>query len=168
MPLYYYYSIISIQYGSMQYNSIQYFSAPFKTLQGSAKLEKAEILKMTVDHLKLLQTSQKVNSSIPEHSILASDLKREGYRECVSEVARYMMTFEGLDPQNPLLVRLLGHLHQLQNSQQLHSSLTSPSVKSQLPINNTSAFSQVFFFWLNICSIIYYAFLINVHKIFLI
>lgn len=33
-----------------------------------------------------------------------------GFRECASEVARYMVTVEGLDLQDPLRLRLMAHL----------------------------------------------------------
>jgi YRPW motif-containing protein len=33
-----------------------------------------------------------------------------GFRECVAEVARYMVTVEGMDIQDPLRLRLLSHL----------------------------------------------------------
>ncbi|RXM32881.1 Hairy/enhancer-of-split related with YRPW motif protein 2 [Acipenser ruthenus] len=76
--------------------------------QGSAKLEKAEILQMTVDHLKMLQaTGGKGFFDI--HS-LAMDFMSIGFRECLTEVARYLSSVEGLDTTDPLRVRLVSHL----------------------------------------------------------
>ncbi|KAL7388199.1 hypothetical protein ABVT39_008704 [Epinephelus coioides] len=76
--------------------------------QGSAKLEKAEILQMTVDHLKVLQmTGGKVY--FDAHA-LALDFLSLGFRECVMEVSRYLSAVEGLDSGDPLHSRLLSHL----------------------------------------------------------
>ncbi|XP_028997971.1 hairy/enhancer-of-split related with YRPW motif protein 2 [Betta splendens] len=68
--------------------------------QGSAKLEKAEILQMTVDHLKMLQS----NGGYVSAHALALDFLSVGFRECVTEVSRY------LDSSDPLGSRLLSHL----------------------------------------------------------
>lgn len=38
------------------------------------------------------------------------DYRNMGFRECCAEVARYLAAAEGLDIQNPLRIRLLGHL----------------------------------------------------------
>ncbi|MGH0155386.1 UNVERIFIED_CONTAM: hypothetical protein FKN15_066795 [Acipenser sinensis] len=54
--------------------------------QGSAKLEKAEILQMTVDHLKMLQATGG-KGFFDAHS-LAMDFMSIGFRECLTEVAR--------------------------------------------------------------------------------
>lgn len=40
----------------------------------------------------------------------AMDYHVIGFQECVSEVARYLITHEGMDIQNPLRMRLLSHL----------------------------------------------------------
>uniref|UniRef100_A0A3P9JYN1 Uncharacterized protein n=1 Tax=Oryzias latipes TaxID=8090 RepID=A0A3P9JYN1_ORYLA len=74
--------------------------------QGSAKLEKAEILQMTVDHLKMLQ-AEKGNLEAPA---LAMDFLSLGFRECVTEVSRFLSSMEGLDSSSPLHSRLLSHL----------------------------------------------------------
>uniref|UniRef100_A0A4W5KG81 Hes-related family bHLH transcription factor with YRPW motif 2 n=1 Tax=Hucho hucho TaxID=62062 RepID=A0A4W5KG81_9TELE len=76
--------------------------------QGSAKLEKAEILQMTVDHLKMLQTTGG-KGYFDAHS-LAMDFMSVGFRECLTEVARYLSSVEGLDSIDPLRVRLVSHL----------------------------------------------------------
>ncbi|RUS87300.1 hypothetical protein EGW08_004912 [Elysia chlorotica] len=77
--------------------------------QGSAKLEKAEILQMTVDHLKILH-QKGINSYNFDPHAVAVDYRGVGFRECAAEVARYLVAVEGLDLQDPLRVRLLGHL----------------------------------------------------------
>ncbi|XP_020367854.2 hairy/enhancer-of-split related with YRPW motif protein 1-like [Rhincodon typus] len=77
--------------------------------QGSTKLEKAEILQMTVDHLKVLHTSG--GKGYFETPILATDFQVLGFRECLSEVARYLSVIEGLDHSDPLKARLVSHLN---------------------------------------------------------
>ncbi|XP_076011225.1 hairy/enhancer-of-split related with YRPW motif protein 2 isoform X2 [Genypterus blacodes] len=76
--------------------------------QGSAKLEKAEILQMTVDHLKMLQASG--GKGYFDAHALALDFLSLGFRECVMEVSRYLSTVEGLDSSDPLRSRLISHL----------------------------------------------------------
>ncbi|XP_012940775.1 hairy/enhancer-of-split related with YRPW motif protein 1 [Aplysia californica] len=77
--------------------------------QGSAKLEKAEILQMTVDHLKILHQKGINTYNFDPHAV-AVDYRSVGFRECAAEVARYLVAVEGLDLQDPLRLRLLGHL----------------------------------------------------------
>lgn len=43
-------------------------------------------------------------------SSLAMDYRSVGFRECASEVARYLVSVEGMDIQDPLRLRLMGHL----------------------------------------------------------
>ncbi|XP_004845994.1 hairy/enhancer-of-split related with YRPW motif protein 2 [Heterocephalus glaber] len=76
--------------------------------QGSAKLEKAEILQMTVDHLKMLQATG--GKGYFDAHALAVDFMSIGFRECLTEVARYLSSVEGLDSSDPLRVRLVSHL----------------------------------------------------------
>ncbi|XP_053300951.1 hairy/enhancer-of-split related with YRPW motif protein 2 [Pleuronectes platessa] len=76
--------------------------------QGSAKLEKAEILQMTVDHLKMMQATG--GKGYFDVQALALDFLSLGFRECVTEVSRYLCTVEALDSGDPLRSRLLSHL----------------------------------------------------------
>ncbi|XP_003446723.2 hairy/enhancer-of-split related with YRPW motif protein 2 [Oreochromis niloticus] len=76
--------------------------------QSSAKLEKAEILQMTVDHLKMLQATG--GKGYFDAHALALDFLSLGFRECVTEVSRYLSAVEGLDSGDPLRSRLLSHL----------------------------------------------------------
>ncbi len=41
---------------------------------------------------------------------LAMDYRSVGFRECAAEVARYLVTCEGMDIQDPLRLRLMSHL----------------------------------------------------------
>ncbi|XP_037083160.1 hairy/enhancer-of-split related with YRPW motif protein-like [Pollicipes pollicipes] len=77
--------------------------------QGSAKLEKAEILQMTVDHLKVLH-AKGLDALAYDPNKFAVDYHSIGFRECAAEVARYLVTVEGMDIQDPLRLRLMSHL----------------------------------------------------------
>uniref|UniRef100_UPI00398F77C1 hairy/enhancer-of-split related with YRPW motif protein 2 isoform X2 n=1 Tax=Pristiophorus japonicus TaxID=55135 RepID=UPI00398F77C1 len=77
--------------------------------QGSAKLEKAEILQMTVDHLKMLRATG--GKGFFDAHALAMDFMSIGFRECLSEVARYLSSVEGLENSDPLRLRLVSHLN---------------------------------------------------------
>ena len=68
------------------------------------KLEKAEILQMTVDHLKSLHNNPDRSRSMLEH-------QNAGFRECMGEVSRYLVAVEGMHLEDPLRLRLMSHLH---------------------------------------------------------
>ncbi|XP_069751852.1 hairy/enhancer-of-split related with YRPW motif protein 2-like [Narcine bancroftii] len=79
--------------------------------QGSSKLEKAEILQMTVDHLKLLRSIGGKGYFDPH--LVAVDYRSLGFRECLAEVIRYLSSleqFQGLESTDPLKDRLVSHL----------------------------------------------------------
>lgn len=88
--------------------------------QGSAKLEKAEILQMTVDHLKMLHTAG--GKGYFDAHALAMDYRSLGFRECLAEVARYLSIIEGLDNADPLRVRLVSHLNNYASQREAASS----------------------------------------------
>ncbi|XP_062889667.1 hairy/enhancer-of-split related with YRPW motif protein 1-like [Mobula hypostoma] len=80
--------------------------------QGSSKLEKAEILQMTVDHLKLLRSTGGKGYFDPH--LLAVDYRSMGFRECLTEVIRYLGSLEqiqGREGADPLKDRLVSHLN---------------------------------------------------------
>ncbi|KAL6095455.1 hey2 [Pungitius sinensis] len=77
---------------------------PVRHQQGSAKLEKAEILQMTVDHLKVLQATG------GKGPVDALDFLCVGFSECVMEVCRYLSAVEGVASSDPLRCRLIAHL----------------------------------------------------------
>ena len=68
------------------------------------KLEKAEILQMTVDHLKTIHNNPDRNRSMAEE-------QNAGFRECMGEVSRYLVAVEGMHIEEPLRLRLMSHLH---------------------------------------------------------
>ncbi|CAL8297682.1 unnamed protein product [Lota lota] len=77
--------------------------------QGSSKLEKAEILQMTVDHLKLLHAMG--GKGYFDARALAVDYRTLGFRECVGEVVRYLSSMEaGAESPDPVGARLVSHL----------------------------------------------------------
>ncbi|XP_055838298.1 hairy/enhancer-of-split related with YRPW motif protein [Episyrphus balteatus] len=98
--------------------------------QGSAKLEKAEILQLTVEHLKSVQ-SKGVDSMGYDPQRLAMDYHIIGFRECAAEVARYLVTIEGMDIQDPLRLRLMSHLQYFVQQREISAkSCTSPNWSS--------------------------------------
>ncbi|XP_010860254.1 PREDICTED: hairy/enhancer-of-split related with YRPW motif protein 2 [Bison bison bison] len=100
--------------------------------QGSAKLEKAEILQMTVDHLKMLQATG--GKGYFDAHALAMDFMSIGFRECLTEVARYLSSVEGLDSSDPLRVRLVSHLSSCA-SQREAAAMTSSLAHHHHPLH---------------------------------
>ncbi|KAM9384230.1 hairy/enhancer-of-split related with YRPW motif protein 1 [Pholidichthys leucotaenia] len=90
--------------------------------QGSAKLEKAEILQMTVDHLKMLHAAG--GKGYFDAHALAMDYRGLGFRECLAETARYLSIIEGLDSADPLRIRLVSHLNNYATQREAHSGLS--------------------------------------------
>lgn len=91
------------------------------------KLEKADVLELTVRHLHKLRERQQLNGSTSPAA--QQDPFRAGFTHCAAEVSRYMAASTGLDVQ--VGQRLLAHLgrcvHQLDTSAQPSSSYTPPS-----------------------------------------
>ncbi|KAJ1153332.1 hypothetical protein NDU88_006093 [Pleurodeles waltl] len=111
--------------------------------QGSAKLEKAEILQMTVDHLKMLQATG--GKGFFDAHALAMDFMSIGFRECLTEVARYLSSVEGLDTTDPLRVRLVSHLSTCA-SQREAAAITSSMAHNHHPLHPqhwTAAFHHI-------------------------
>ncbi|VDI19040.1 hairy and enhancer of split related with YRPW motif [Mytilus galloprovincialis] len=120
--------------------------------QGSAKLEKAEILQMTVDHLKMLHQKGLNSYNYPDPHLTA-DYRSVGFRECASEVARYLVAVEGMDLQDPLRMRLLGHLQCYTAQREIVSKTTfqnswnsvspHPSINSQYGSSTVSTMGSM-------------------------
>ncbi|XP_061771742.1 hairy/enhancer-of-split related with YRPW motif protein 1-like isoform X1 [Nerophis ophidion] len=89
--------------------------------QGSAKLEKAEILQMTVDHLKMLHASG--GKGFFEAQTLAKDYRSLGFRECLAETARFLSIMEGRDSTDPLRLRLVSHLSNYASQREVQAGL---------------------------------------------
>uniref|UniRef100_UPI00358F31A0 transcription factor HES-1 n=1 Tax=Myxine glutinosa TaxID=7769 RepID=UPI00358F31A0 len=71
-----------------------------------SKLEKADILEMTVKHLRSLQRVQMTAALSSDPSVLGR--YRAGFNECMGEVTRFLSTCEGVNTE--VRTRLLGHL----------------------------------------------------------
>ncbi|XP_061833064.1 hairy-related 9 isoform X1 [Nerophis lumbriciformis] len=71
-----------------------------------SKLEKADILEMTVKHLRNLQRVQMSAALSPDASVLGK--YRAGFNECMNEVTRFLSTSEGVNVE--VRSRLLNHL----------------------------------------------------------
>ncbi|CAL1584470.1 unnamed protein product [Knipowitschia caucasica] len=96
--------------------------------QGSSKLEKAEILQMTVDHLKLLHAMG--GKGYFDARALAVDYRTLGFRECVGEVVRYLSSLEG-ESADPIGARLVSHLSHC--ASELDPPLLQPAPASAVP-----------------------------------
>uniref|UniRef100_T1JGK4 Hairy/enhancer-of-split related with YRPW motif protein n=1 Tax=Strigamia maritima TaxID=126957 RepID=T1JGK4_STRMM len=108
--------------------------------QGSAKLEKAEILQMTVDHLKMLHTKGLDPLTCDPHKF-AMDYHGLGFQECATEVSRYLISMEGMDVQDPLRLRLMSHLQCFSAQRDLANK---PPHSSWVPYNSSSQYSNPF------------------------
>uniref|UniRef100_A0A8D3E198 Hes related family bHLH transcription factor with YRPW motif like n=1 Tax=Scophthalmus maximus TaxID=52904 RepID=A0A8D3E198_SCOMX len=109
--------------------------------QGSSKLEKAEILQMTVDHLKLLHAMG--GKGYFDARALAVDYRTLGFRECVGEVVRYLSSLEG-ESQDPIGARLVSHLSHCASELDPLLSLQSPPASAlHFPPWQWASFPQI-------------------------
>ncbi|ESP03875.1 hypothetical protein LOTGIDRAFT_97309, partial [Lottia gigantea] len=74
--------------------------------QSSGKLEKAEILEMTVEYLRTIQRTE----SGSKHDTNFCQNYELGYNECMREVVHYMTDIEGLGLNDSRCVRILSYL----------------------------------------------------------
>uniref|UniRef100_A0A8C6XEN8 Hes family bHLH transcription factor 1 n=1 Tax=Naja naja TaxID=35670 RepID=A0A8C6XEN8_NAJNA len=88
-----------------------------------SKLEKADILEMTVKHLRSLQRAQMTAALNTDPSVLCK--YRAGFNECMTEVTRFLSSCEGVNTEvrNRLLGHLAGCLNQI-------SALNYPALQS--------------------------------------
>lgn len=84
----------------------------------NSKLEKADILEMTVKHLQTLHRQQAL-ATAGRHKFQA------GFSECTKEVSRFVGRTEGIEPQ--LRSRLMNHLSRCLVSHQKDNSTTTES-----------------------------------------
>lgn len=66
------------------------------------------------------------------------DYHSVGYRECAAEVARYLVTCEGMDIQDPLRLRLMSHLQCFSSQREIQMKQTS----GWNPLSSTYSSSQ--------------------------
>ncbi|XP_063409964.1 hairy/enhancer-of-split related with YRPW motif protein 2-like [Mytilus trossulus] len=95
------------------------------------KMEKADILELTVRHLRQLQRQQYTVSTSDEGS--TSDTFRLGFSECTSEVTKFLSRISNIEPN--FQVKLLEHLSMCSSSE---DSLKSPNV-SISPVRSSSS-----------------------------
>ncbi|XP_046579695.1 transcription factor HES-1-B-like [Haliotis rubra] len=72
------------------------------------KMEKADILEMTVKHLREIQRHSLTDTAAEDPSSNSLTKHRHGYNECKQEVSRYLDTVAGCDAE--LKTRVLDHL----------------------------------------------------------
>lgn len=77
----------------------------------------------------------------PDPHNVAVDYRGIGYRECASEVARYLVAVEGMDLQDPMRMRLLSHLQCFSAQREAAAKATIQntswsSMTTHAPINN--------------------------------
>ena len=107
----------------------------------SAKLEKAEILQMTVEHLKLIQDNRTGSNGYVDAYTTQQDAHRIafeyhaiGFRECAAEVARYLGGVEGMEVPEATRVRLLTHLQMFASQKPAAYAHTTASAYGQMPV----------------------------------
>ncbi|XP_055335635.1 transcription factor HES-4-like [Paramacrobiotus metropolitanus] len=83
-----------------------------------SKLEKADILEMTVKHLQALQRQQMAAAVATDPTVL--NKFKAGFSECASEISRYLNAIDGVD--KIVRQRILSHLGSCLNG--LHNYLT--------------------------------------------
>ncbi|OWF36243.1 hairy/enhancer-of-split related with YRPW motif protein 1-like [Mizuhopecten yessoensis] len=84
--------------------------------QNAGKLEKAEILEMTVEYLRAVQTTE-IGTRFDHGEWYSSDVWADfvhhyqaGYDDCVREIVRYMTDVEGLQASDERCMRIISYL----------------------------------------------------------
>ncbi|XP_060065628.1 hairy and enhancer of split-related protein helt-like [Ylistrum balloti] len=84
--------------------------------QSAGKLEKAEILEMTVEYLRAVQTTE-IGTRFDHGEWYSSDVWADfvhhyqaGYDDCVREIVRYMTDVEGLQASDERCMRIISYL----------------------------------------------------------
>ncbi|KAF2365877.1 Myc-type basic helix-loop-helix (bHLH) domain [Trinorchestia longiramus] len=100
-----------------------------------SKLEKADILEMTVKHLQQVQRQQLGSAVSRDPSVLHRF--RGGFAECVQEVGRYVSRIDSVD--NGVKQRLVKHLGQCVSGLQTMTPATFAAMAGVLPPSNPSS-----------------------------
>ncbi|XP_011868661.1 PREDICTED: protein hairy-like [Vollenhovia emeryi] len=90
-----------------------------------SKLEKADILEMTVKHIQTMQRQQ-LNAAVSNDPVVLTKF-RSGFSECATEVSRYVSRLENVDP--TIKQRLVSHL----NSCVSHLQQMAPFYSQYMP-----------------------------------
>ncbi|KAK4473456.1 hypothetical protein MN116_002824 [Schistosoma mekongi] len=94
---------------------------------GSAKLEKAEILQITVEFLQRLHKEGYVLGS----EARSVELRRIGFKDCLLEVTRLLSTYDGVSiPSHELSRHLLNHLHQCEKQRDIEAKTYLANIAS--------------------------------------
>lgn len=101
-----------------------------------AKLEKADILELTVRHLHKLQRQQRLSAN----PVIDADRFRAGYTHCANEVSRCLATTPGVDV--VLGTKLMTYLAHKLNSMDKTGPLTIHVAAPQRPPSSSSACSS--------------------------
>ncbi|XP_020913040.1 hairy/enhancer-of-split related with YRPW motif protein 1 [Exaiptasia diaphana] len=97
--------------------------------QGSAKLEKAEILQLTVEHLRNLR-----NIAKQETVLNTADFRSVGFRECLNEVTTYLHNFQDPNYKDEHKGQLLTNLNAIISHGPSHGSPhVCPPVQAMWP-----------------------------------
>ncbi|CAL1262155.1 unnamed protein product [Larinioides sclopetarius] len=97
-----------------------------------SKLEKADILEMTVRHLQNIQRQQMAAAISTDSSVL--NKFKAGFNECATEVTRYISRIEGVDP--AMRQRLLSHLSNCLSSMNSASHFQQQTQAANLSFGN--------------------------------
>ncbi|NP_001161564.1 hey-like transcription factor [Saccoglossus kowalevskii] len=111
--------------------------------QTSGKLEKAEILEMTVEYLRAIQRSglaakfenagYNPETTWQDSWQELSEYYQTGYNDCMKEIARYLTDIEGIDLNDSRCVRIMSYLQQRFRSEHRPmpgNGITAPSSAS--------------------------------------
>jgi hypothetical protein len=106
-----------------------------------SKLEKADILELTVKHLQQLRRYQRGLNSHPVSprpvtpTASTHDRYRAGFAECAREVSHYVITAPGMN--HDIKQRLVSHLDRCLTSSSEMTSVSSSPMMSPVPSPNT-------------------------------
>lgn len=95
-----------------------------------SKLEKADILEMTVRYLKSMERQQMAVEIARDPQVM--NKYRAGFSECATEVSRYVSRIDGVD--DGLKRRLIGHLSGCVTSLNSNGTATTTSVPVATPL----------------------------------
>ncbi|CAM6032146.1 unnamed protein product [Sphagnum compactum] len=101
-----------------------------------SKLEKADILEMTVRHLQSVQRQQMASAISTDPTVL--NKYRAGFNECATEVGRYIGRVDGVD--HGLRQRILGHLNNCVSSLNVAANMATNSYAN--PQRSGTAFPE--------------------------
>ncbi|CAF1524847.1 unnamed protein product, partial [Didymodactylos carnosus] len=104
----------------------------------SHKLEKADILEMTVKHLKLVHKQKLVAAAAVDPSIISK--YRSGYGECANEIIRFLTTTSHIDSElkNKLIDHLSTRIQTLSTSRLTdHNNTNNNNQVHHVPLSTT-------------------------------